>query len=215
MDHPGKNIRRLRLERGMRLEDLAEKLGTDTGNVSRLERELQGYTSETLKAAATALGVSVAELFTSSPGVGESNPPMYDFAVRRIPMVGTAQLGPDGYWSELEYPVGHGEGYVQYQSKDPNAYALRVKGDSMRPRIKPGEYVIVEPNVQVQPGDEVLVKTRDGRAMVKVLHTRRSGHVELLSINEDHRPLTLDESEIELMHHVAGIAKETLYSSND
>jgi hypothetical protein len=43
-------------------------------------------------------------------------------------------------------------GLRRYPSRDPNAYALRVKGDSMRPRIKPGEFVLVEPNTPPQPG---------------------------------------------------------------
>lgn len=128
-----------------------------------------------------------------------------------VPVVGTAQLGDDGYWLETEHPTGHGEGFVQYPTKDQNAYALRVKGDSMRPRIKPGEFVVIEPNHAVVPGDEVMVKTKDGRSMVKLLGSRRNGLVELLSINEDHRPITLDEAQVDKMHYVGGIIKASLY----
>lgn len=128
------------------------------------------------------------------------------------PVVGTAQLGDDGFWHELQYPVGAGEGYVRYPARDPNTYALRLKGDSMRPRIKPGEFVVLEPNRAVHTGDEVMVQTTDGRSMVKQLGARREGLVELLSINEqDHRPITLDEREIEKMHYVGGILKASLY----
>jgi hypothetical protein len=35
--------------------------------------------------------------------------------------------------------------------------------------------------------------------------------VELLSLNDDHKPITLDVNDIEFMHHVAGIAKDVLY----
>lgn len=130
-----------------------------------------------------------------------------------VPVVGTAQLGDGGYWEAIDYPVGHGEGYVRYPTKDPNAYALRVKGDSMRPRIKPGEFVLIEPNRPVSPGDEVMVQTLDGRCMVKVLDFRRDGMVQLSSVNEDHRPITLDESSVVKMHHVGGIIKASLYYS--
>jgi phage repressor protein C with HTH and peptisase S24 domain len=81
----------------------------------------------------------------------------------------------------------------------------------MRPRIKPGEFVVIEPNHVIVPGDEVMVKTRDGRSMVKVLGFRRGGTLELLSINEDHRPITLDENEVDRVHYVAGIIKASLY----
>ncbi|MEN9316499.1 MAG: hypothetical protein RIS35_2892, partial [Pseudomonadota bacterium] len=60
----------------------------------------------------------------------------------RIPVVGTAQLGDNGHFVELEYPVGHGDGYVDIASRDPNAYALRCRGDSMKPRIQAGEFVV-------------------------------------------------------------------------
>jgi phage repressor protein C with HTH and peptisase S24 domain len=129
----------------------------------------------------------------------------------QIPVVGTAQLGDEGYWTELQYPTGHGEGFVRYPTRDKNAYALRVKGDSMRPRIKPGEFVVVEPNHPVAPGDEVLVTTTDGRSMVKVLGSNRAGMVELLSINDDHRPITLEQRQVEKMHYVGGIIKAGLY----
>lgn len=128
-----------------------------------------------------------------------------------VPVVGTAQLGDDGYWLELDYPTGEGEGFIRYPTKDPNTYALRVKGDSMRPRIKPGEFVVIEPNHSVAPGEEVMVKTVDGRSMVKLLGWRRAGIVELQSVNEDHRPITLDEKDIAVMHYVGAIVKPSWY----
>ena len=131
--------------------------------------------------------------------------------VAGVPVVGTAQLGDDGYWLETEHPVGQGDGFVRYPTKDPNTYALRVKGDSMRPRIKPGEFVVIEPNRGFVVGDEVMVQTKDGRSMIKQLGARRNGLVELLSINEDHRPITLEESQIAKIHHVGGILKSSMY----
>lgn len=125
----------------------------------------------------------------------------------RIPVVATAQ--GEGQYLEITYSPG--DGFVSYPSKRANAYAIRMKGDINRPRIKPGEYVIIEPDVPCVPGDEVLVRTKSGHSMVKVLHATRSGFVELLSLNDDQKPLTLDLAEIESMHHVAGIAKEILY----
>lgn len=133
----------------------------------------------------------------------------------QVPVVGTARGGNDGYYVEIEYPTGYGDGYVSYPAKRSNAYALRVRGDSMRPRIKPGEFVIVEPDLPCRPGDEVIVRTKSGKSMVKVLHSQRSGFVELLSLNDDHKPITIDVNDIEFMHHVTGIAKESLYDRSE
>jgi phage repressor protein C with HTH and peptisase S24 domain len=134
-----------------------------------------------------------------------------DMAAYGVPVVGTAQLGEEGFYCELEYPAGHGDGAIKFTTSDRNAYALRVKGDSMRPRIKPGEFVVVEPNHPPQPGEEVLVRTADGRVMVKVFDFKRDGIVQLSSINEAHRPITIDEKDIERLHYVAAIVKASSY----
>lgn len=124
-----------------------------------------------------------------------------------VPVVGMAQLGTNGYFEALDFPVGHGDGYVRIYSDDPNAYALKVVGDSMEPRIRSGEYVLIEPNRGYLPGDEVLVKTADGQSMIKVFMYCRDGMVRLLSVNDQHSPLTLPEASIEKIHPVGAILK--------
>ncbi|UZR29057.1 XRE family transcriptional regulator [Methylococcus mesophilus] len=131
---------------------------------------------------------------------------------RRIPVLGTAQLGDNGYWAELEFPVGYGDGYVSFPSRDPKAYAVRCRGDSMRPRIRDGEFVVVEPESEPIPGDEVLVKAKDGRVMVKTYLYQRDGRVHLISVNEAHPPQSLALEDIETLHPVAAIVKKALWS---
>lgn len=135
----------------------------------------------------------------------------YQIGRTRVPVVGTAQLGSEGYWLELEFPVGNGDGFVEYPSRDPNAYAVRCKGDSMRPRIKPGEFVVVEPNHAYAPGDEVVVKDTRGRVMVKVFNFSRDGTIELGSINENHPPITIEAREVVAVHYVKAICKPSMY----
>ncbi|WP_321913540.1 S24 family peptidase [Paraburkholderia sp. J11-2] len=126
---------------------------------------------------------------------------------RGLAVVGMAQLGDNGYWADIEYAVGHGDGYVDWPTTDPDAYALQCEGESMLPRIRPGEYVIVEPNHPVQPGDEVMVKSVDGRVMVKEFLYRASGRLHLASVNASHGRISIPDEEVEKMHYVGGIAK--------
>lgn len=130
---------------------------------------------------------------------------------RGIPVVGMAQLGDNGFWADIEYPVGHGDGFVDVPTKDKDAYALKCKGDSMRPRIKDNEYVVCEPNHEIQPGDEVLVKAKDGRVMVKEFIYEAGGRVHLLSVNETHGKLSIERADIEKMHYVGWIAKPSAW----
>ena len=124
--------------------------------------------------------------------------------IRGVPVVGTARMGPDGFYEEISSTVGHGDGSVEGYSSDPHAYALRVKGDSMYPAIKDGQFVVIEPGGRCVPGENVMVCLMDGRRMVKELFLDRSGSVTLLSINGGER-LTLDRKEIDQMYPVAAV----------
>lgn len=126
---------------------------------------------------------------------------------RRLAVVGMAQLGDNGFWADIEYAVGHGDGYVDWPTTDPDAYALQCEGESMLPRIRPGEFVIVEPNQAVQPGDEVMVRSTDGRVMVKEFLYKAGGRCHLASVNASHGRISIPVEEIEKMHYVGGIAK--------
>lgn len=121
-----------------------------------------------------------------------------------LPVVGHVRAGPDGYLEEMQYPVGHGEGYVEYWTKDPAAYALRIKGDSMHPRYRAGEYIVVTPAIEPQPGRDVVVKLRTGQSMLKQLNWIRGGEIQLLSINNGYAPHTISLEDVESIQRVAG-----------
>lgn len=122
------------------------------------------------------------------------------------PVVGTAQLGPDGYWDAMDYPVGFGDGFIDVPSGDPNAYALRVRGDSMAPAIRDGWYVVIEPNNPISPGEYVLLVTTDGQAMVKELLWERGDQISLMSVNDQYGRFTITRDKVDKIHHVAFIA---------
>lgn len=125
-------------------------------------------------------------------------------ASRRVPIVGEVKGGEDGYLEELQYPVGHGDGFVEYWCRDDAAYAVRVRGDSMHPRYRAGEFVVVTPGIEAQTGSDVVVSLKDGRKLLKELNWQRDGEVQLLSINGSFAPLTLDQADILFIHRVAG-----------
>ncbi len=122
----------------------------------------------------------------------------------RIPVVGEVRAGPEGYLEEMQYPVGHGDGFVEYWTRDASAYALRVRGDSMHPRYRAGEFVVVSPSGEPRAGGDVVVACRDGRKMLKQLNWIRDGEIQLLSINGDYAPVTLLLSDVESIQNVAG-----------
>lgn len=59
----GNHIRQLRKKKGMTILELASVINSDVGNISRLERDVQGYSHTTLVKIAEALGIQVSDLF--------------------------------------------------------------------------------------------------------------------------------------------------------
>jgi phage repressor protein C with HTH and peptisase S24 domain len=127
------------------------------------------------------------------------------YALRRVPIVGNAQLGNNGYWSDLEYPPGFGDGWIDFPTRDGQAFAVRCVGDSMRPRINNGEFVVIEPNAEAMHGDQVLIKAIDGRVMIKTYLYTREGRIYLESINDGHPKISFQLDEVEGIYPVAAI----------
>lgn len=198
-------IKRLRRAKGLTQKQLADYVGVSRTAVTLWEAgNTQALKGSNLLAAARALGVTPTYLETGRDDpILEAGPPVGEY--RAAPIVGTAQLGAEGYWVELEYPVGHGDGFVDVPTRDPNAYAVRVKGDSMAPAIRSGWVVVVEPSRPLIPGEYVLVKTRDGQSMVKELLFQRGTELSLMSVNDAHGRITLTLEEVDLIHYVGFI----------
>lgn len=207
----GERVRRLREAEGLTQEQLVARIpGMTASALSQLENGVsKGVKPENLIGLARELEVSPEELVE---GDGERIPKVAamkrrrEAPLRRVPLIGYAVASPehDGYFDDMGFPPGAGEGYVEFATKDREAYALRVRGDSMKPRIRPGEIVVVQPSVRVAPGDDVLVKTHSGRKMIKRLLYQRAGEVTLGSLNENFKELTLPLDDVEAMHHVTG-----------
>ncbi|HHX4112407.1 TPA: S24 family peptidase, partial [Proteus mirabilis] len=105
---------------------------------------------------------------------------------------GEAFLGVDGAVDMIE---AH-NGWLKIYSDDKDAYGLKVKGDSMWPRIQSGEFVVVEPNTTVRSGDEVFVRTVEGHNMIKIFSKTRDGDYQFSSINNSHKPITLSPNQV-------------------
>ncbi|WP_031319271.1 S24 family peptidase [Pseudomonas fluorescens] len=196
-------LKKARKDAGLTQAQLAERAGIKQASVSEIERGLT-RTSGYLVKLAQVCGVDPVWLSDGS-GAAESNvepgPPITS-PPRRIDIVGTAQLGPDGYW----IGVNQADGWVETYSRDEDAYALRLKGDSMAPAIRNGWVAICEPNHRLVPGEYVMVTTLDGQSMVKELLFQNDEEVSLMSVNAAYgERRTIERSDIEKIHYVGNI----------
>ena len=114
-------------------------------------------------------------------------------SVTFVPVVGMAKMLDDGYYEEISTMDGAGDGFIATYSKDKNAYALKVRGDSMAPAIRDGWFVVIEPNSAPTVGEYVLVKLKDGQRMVKELLYQRQDSVAVMAINGDKRQTIVND----------------------
>lgn len=77
-------------------------------------------------------------------------------------------------------------------------FGLKVKGDSMQPRIAEGDVLIVRCQPDAENGDIVVVQVNGNMATCKKLH-KHSGGVTLVSLNPIYEPMSFTNEEIESM----------------
>src|SRR4051795_184466 len=118
--------------------------------------------------------------------------------VQSVPLLGFAQAGAGGYFTDGGFPAGKGWDEVGLPSvNDEHAYALEIAGDSMKPAYRDGDVIVVSPGSPVRRGDRVVVKTTDGEVMVKELKRRTAKTLELSSLNPNHVDRTLAASDVD------------------
>lgn len=121
-----------------------------------------------------------------------------------VPLLGLAQAGAGGFFDDGGFPAGQGWDEIEFPGRSgaEAVYALKVTGDSMLPVYRDGDTIIVSPTAAARAGDRVVVKTRDGEVMAKVLKRRTQKSIELLSLNPDHPHRTLRPAEIEWLARI-------------
>ncbi len=197
----------LAAEHGLSASGLARRAGLDptafnpskrTGPDGRSRWPSTESVAKVLSATGTGID-AFASLVTGAPALprGRAAPG------RRIPLIGLAQAGGDGYFDDGGYPVGGGWDEISVPDvPDPNSYALEISGESMEPVFRDGDIVIVSPAAPVRRGDRVVVRTAKGEVMAKELKRQSAKRIDLRSLNPAHPDRGFDLSEIAWMHRI-------------
>jgi len=137
--------------------ELARRSGLSQQLISKLENGLVESTTEVFRLA-EALRVDARWLATGQKGSEEENvadgPPITAY----VPLISWVAAGT---WRDVAdpYPAGVGEAMVPVTCRaGPNAFALRVQGDSMEPVFPNGSVIIVDPAAEPRQGSYVVVR---------------------------------------------------------
>ncbi|MBB5753371.1 S24 family peptidase [Prosthecomicrobium pneumaticum] len=181
-------IDRLAARHEMSASGLAKRAGLDPTTFNRSKRfagdgRPRWPSTESIAKVLEATGEGVGA-FLGLVG-GPRTDPAWQFAP--VPLLGFAQAGAGGFFDDGGFPVGQGWDEVPFPGQvGDGVYALQVSGDSMMPVYREGDIILVAPTAQTRPGDRVVVRTRDGEVMAKVLARRTTKTVELASLNPAH-----------------------------
>jgi phage repressor protein C with HTH and peptisase S24 domain len=113
------------------------------------------------------------------------------------PLLGFAKAGSEGYFDDAGFPTGQGWDEVRFPGLETeNVYALEITGDSMEPVYRRGDRIIVAPGADIRRGDRVVVRTKDGEVLAKLLGRQTERMIELISINADYSPRELARTDL-------------------
>lgn len=120
-------------------------------------------------------------------------------AGRLVPIINKVAAGYPTDFNDLDYPVGIADDYVRCPDlHDPNAFAVRVVGDSMEPRFHEGDIVIFSPSLDVRNGDDCFVRfTMPHETTFKRVFFERDSKVRLQPRNERYSPTIIEGNRVD------------------
>lgn len=195
----------LAAEYGLSASGLAKRSGLDATTFNPSKRRMpdgraRWPSTESLAKVLDATGASLetfTSLVTGSRAISSARMP------RRIPLLGLAQAGGDGFFDDAGFPVGGSWDEASLpEIGDPHAYALEISGESMEPVFRDGDMVVLSPAAPIRRGDRVVVRTLAGEVMAKQLARRSAKRIELKSLNPEHRDRSFDLTEVAWVHRI-------------
>ena len=180
----GSRIKNKRLENNMTLLEVANLLGVKEATVQRYESgNIQNLKQRTI--------ARLAEILHTTPAylMGWEEPESKNSTW--IPVLGKVAAG---------IPIDAVENIDDYEEVPQNMakdyFALRIKGDSMEPRVKDGDVVIVKKQSYADTGDIAVVLVNGDSATVKRIKKGPDG-VMLIPNNTAYEPMYYSNDDIE------------------
>ncbi len=194
---------------------IAAETSKSAGAVTQwLDGTTKSLRADTAAALERATGYRAAWLVTGKGPklVDAQNVAPADLGALRIPLISYVQAG---VWTGVvdNYAPGDADEFLLTDLElSGSAFALEIKGDSMLPEFKPGDRVIIDPNVSPQPGDFVVAKNGEEEATFKKyrprgINERGETVFELVPLNEDYPSMRSDVTPIRIVGTMVELRK--------
>ncbi len=199
----GETIRRLREERGWTQAELGARVGIDATNIGRREAGQTRVRPNERFRFAKAFGLSVADF----------DEQWRNWSVPRsrgapgIPIINRAPAGQILDYEEYGVDSGQGFEYVDWGDiEDKLAFGVIVVGDSMQPRLRDGDYVILSPcdpyrdDGKLEPGRIVFVRFTEevgGGCTLARFYVQENGSIRLQKDNLAYEPILCEREAVQ------------------
>lgn len=209
-------LKQRREEMNLTPEDLAKISKVPAAYIRQIEEgEVQGSNEKQIRKLAAALKLDLEALMSGSdhpPILGEHHTTFGakphvtttdNIKPKNIPLISMAQAGELVEFDDVyDY-----EGVLAYDGKDPRAFAVRIRGDSMSPQYSEGTIAICYPSHKPKNDNLVIAKLRDGSVLFKRLQIA-DGEVVFHSINPNYGPMRYPERDLVWIYPV-GLTQKT------
>lgn len=179
-------IKQLRLSKGLSQEELGKIVGVQRAAVQKWEAgKVQNLKRDTIKKLADYFGVNPVSFIdadnetTASSGV-------------KIPVLGTV---PAGIPLEAIEEILDYEEIPTQMAMQGEYFALKIKGDSMQPRISAGDVVIIRKQDDIDSGDIAIVMVNGDDATIKKVK-KFDGGINLIPFNNAYDVITYSNKDI-------------------
>ncbi len=192
-------LKELRENKGMSQAEFAADFGVTQSAVGNWESGSRKPNIDKIKKIADYFNVPVSVLIDDEGNVKKSKTPTSpESRATRIPVYGCVAAGipieaidnfdstdPDD-WEEID----------EHMSKDGEYFALRIKGDSMEPKMSSGDVVIVRKQPDAESGDIAIVCINGDEATCKKIKKTPEG-IMLISLNPAYEPMFYSKKQVE------------------
>lgn len=197
----------LKLIRIAALKHFAKSIGLDEKQPTALGKVIGKKTQQTanLLSGKTSFGEKVARSIEAEAGLpegwldklpDEKNTGPGPSIRGHVPLISEVQAGMYKEHVDNFYPGDGGAELIATSVPvKRHTFALRVSGDSMEPEFRAGMILVVEPDMEPQPGDYVIAKNGDGETTFKQL-VKDGGDWYLKPLNERYPIRPLGKAEI-------------------
>lgn len=196
----GERIKKRRLELGLTADDVAHALGKNRATVYRYEsNDIEKLPTTVLEPLAEVLRTTPADLMGwdadketdihSAPTAVE----LPQSHIRMVPLYESAAAGFGAYANSCA--IGSIPCYIASEWEAENSIAIKVRGDSMYPKIEDGDIVIVCKDMEYDDWKIVVARIDEDEAVVKRLRIYTEKLV-LESINPEYQDRVFERDDM-------------------